>query len=494
MRNPSRLLVVLLVVLSLVATTLGASAQTIDPGNGSTDVRVMNLNTNTADLPVVVTAEYINQSGGIDATLNQNVAPLGSYDFLASASGLTDGWQGSLIVSSVADVGALGTSTYTGGSATASVGSYRGFEAGAQAIYLPNLQQRPTQYSVITVQNTDSDTANVSIYYYARNGTAYASNPVTDSIPGGSQRSYDLSQKGVGKVPDLGVTTPPGDGWIGAVKIVSTNGKNLAGVATNFNIAYSTAYPSALAGANTLYFSAITRRYIAGSWVQFSGTIVQNLSDTTPANVQIYVTDRLGAAVFDFTDTIPALSAHGYNTRFQADTPAGQWAAFQAALGDDFNGAMYVTSNTSIVGLTDQQSLLTGFVGQFTYLGEASGGTNLFAPQVFRVSCVGNTCQKSTGVIVYNPDTTTSAAVTVRFIANSGSILYQFNDTIPARSRHGYNTRVQADTPVADFAPLKAALGDSFQGTVWVSSSLPVIGVAQHFVPDEGDAYNAYSK
>jgi hypothetical protein len=41
---------------------------------------------------------------------------------------------------------------------------------------------------------------------------------------------------------------------------------------------------------------------------------------------------------------------------------------------------------------------------------------------------------------------------------------------------------------------LKTALGNSFQGAVWVVSDRPVIGVAQHFVPNEGDAYNGYGK
>jgi hypothetical protein len=494
MKHSKRLFVVVVVVLALVATTLGAGAQAVTPGQGSTDVRVMNLTSDSTAPQVGVTAEYYNQAGTVEATKTQNLSSLATYDFLAADSGLYDGWKGSMVVSSTGEVAALGTTTYTGGSAPASVGSYRGFDTGATSIYFPNLQQRPSQYSVIAVQNADSGSADVSIYYYARNGVPYAANPVTDSIPSGAQRTYDLSQKGVGKVPNLGITTPPGDGWLGAVRVVSTNGKKLAGAVVNFNVSYSTAYPAALQGANTLYFAAISRRISAGSWLQFSGTIVQNLDEAATANVTVYVTDRLGAPVFSFTDAIPALSAHGYNTRFQADTPAGQWAAFQAAMGDNFNGAMYVTSDKPVVGLTDQQSLVTGFVGQFSYLGEASGGTSVYAPQVYRVTCSGIVCQKSTGVIVYNPDASNSAAVTVRFINTNGSIAYQFNGTVPARSSQGYNTRVQADTPAADFAALKTALGDSFKGSVWVTSDRPIIGVAQHFVPNEGDAYNAYSK
>jgi hypothetical protein len=494
MKASKRLLFVVVLIATVIATTLGASAQGINPGSGSTDARVMNLNPNSGDPAITVTAGYINQSGTVDMTKTKSLASLASDDFLASASGLPDGWLGSMVLSSTGEVAALGTTTYTGGSAPASVGSYRGFDVGATSIYFPNLQQRPNQFSMVAVQNADTGTAEISIYYYARNGTPYAGNPITDSIPQGAQRTYDLSQKGVGKVPNLGITTPPGDGWIGAMRVVSTNGKQLVGAVANFNPTYSTAYPAALQGATTLYFPAITRRVQTSGWLQFSGTIVQNLSDSQNANVHVYVTNRQGGAVFDFTDIIPPLSAHGYNTRFQADTPAGVWAAFTAAMGDNFNGAMYVTSDQNIVGLTDQQSLVTGYVGQFSYLGEAAGGNNMFAPQVFRQTCTETTCQKSTGVIVYNPDPSNTATVQVKFIANSGAVLYEFPDTIPARSSHGYNTRLQANTPPAHFEPLKAALGNNFQGAVWVVSDRPVIGVAQHFVPNEGDAYNGYGK
>jgi hypothetical protein len=405
-----------------------------------------------------------------------------------------------MVVSSTGEVAALGTTTYTGGSAPASVGSYRGFDEGATTIYFPNLQQRPSQYSVLAVQNADSGSADIAIYYYNRDGTPYGANPITDSIPASAQRTYDLSQKGVGKVPDLGITTPPGDGWIGAARVVSTNGKKLAGAVVNFNPTYSTAYPAALQGTTTLYFASVTRRCtgacqntVTADWLQLSGTIVQNLSETTAANVTVRITDRNGVQKIQFTDSIPALSAHGYNTRFQADTPAADFAQFPAMLGNEFNGAMYVTSDGApIVGLTDQQSLVSGFVGQFTYLGEGSGGTSVFLPQVYRMTCTGTVCEKSTGVIVYNPDAGTAAAVHVRFIETNGQVKYEFDDSIPALSSHGYNTRVASNVPDVD--ALRAALGNAFKGSVWVTSDRPVIGVAQHFVPNEGDAYNAYSK
>jgi hypothetical protein len=501
MNHSKRLFAVVVVLLTLAATVLGASAQAVNPGQGSTDVRVMNLTSDAAAPAVGVTAEYYNQTGVVEATKNANLASLGTYDFLAADSGLFDGWKGSMVVSSTGEVAALGTTTYTGGSAPASVGSYRGFDEGATTIYFPQLQQRPAEYSVIAVQNADSGSADIAIYYYSRDGTPYGANPITDSIPASAQRTYDLSQKGIGKIPDLGITVPPSDGWIGSAKVVSTNGKKLVGAAVVFQPAYSTAYPASLTGADTLYFAAISRRCYApcstqtsSEWLQWSGVVVQNLSETTTANIHVYVTDRFGSALYDFTTQVPALSARGFNTRFLADTPDP--AAFYAALGSDFNGGMYITSDQPLVGLSDMQVLVPGSNGRLTYLGEGTGGTSVFAPQVYRINCVGITCEKSTSVIVLNPDPTNSAAVTVRFIDTNGTIKAQFGATIPPRTRNGYNTRVKADFPGTDaeYEALKTTLGNAFKGSVWITSDRPVIGVGQHFVTNESDAYNVYTK
>jgi hypothetical protein len=70
--------------------------------------------------------------------------------------------------------------------------------------------------------------------------------------------------------------------------------------------------------------------------------------------------DRTGAVKHTFTDTIPAGTSHGYNTRFVADfPPGGNIDQFRTDLGDAFEGQIHVTSDQPLMGL-----------GTTTYLGD----------------------------------------------------------------------------------------------------------------------------
>ena len=489
------------VIVMMLITSLTAYAGPPVPGTGNTNVVVMNTGSATA----AVVAEYINPSGAVEATKSANVNAKGSYEFRAADSGLGDNWAGSMILSGDQDLTAVGYTVYSGGSATDGLtgSAYSGFPEGATTIYLPSLFQRPTaQYSRITVQNMDTGTADIQIFYYNRFGQAYAGNPVTDSIPEGAQKTYDLSQKGVGKVPDLGITNPPGDGWIGSARIVSSNGKKIGAVASTFWPEYSSAYESAASGSTTLFFSSISRRKLAGQdWVQFSGTIIQNLSATNTANVTGRITDRNGVEKFSFTIQIPPLAAKGFNTRFAAsDWP--DYNAFLAALGisappndfSDFNGAIWFQSDQPIAGVTDMQWKRAGEEAVNSYRGESAGGTNLYFASVYRIK-VGNWVAPSryTALNIYNADAANAANITVRFYNRAGTQVHSFNAVVPPRSAKGYNTRFNADTP--DPAALFAALGDNFQGAVYITSDRPVIGITQETtVGQDVDSYNGYVK
>ncbi len=488
------------VIVMMLITSLTAYAGPPIPGTGNTNVVVMNTGSATA----AVVAEYINPSGAVEATKSANVNAKGSYEFRAADSGLGDNWAGSMILSGDQDLTAVGYTVYSGGSATDGLtgSAYSGFPEGATTIYLPSLFQRPTaQYSRITVQNMDTGTADIQIFYYNRSGQAYAGNPIIDNIPEGAQKTYDLSQKGVGKVPDLGITNPPGDGWIGSARIVSSNGKKIGAVASTFWPEYSSAYESAASGSTTLFFSSISRRKLAGQdWVQFSGTIIQNLSATNTANVTGRITDRNGVEKFSFTIQIPPLAAKGFNTRFVSDWP--DYNAFLAALGisappndfSDFNGAFWFQSDQPIAGVTDMQWKRAGEEAVNSYRGESAGGTNLYFASVYRVK-VGNWVAPSryTALNIYNADAANAANITVRFYNRSGTQVHSFNAVVPPRSAKGYNTRFNADTP--DPAALFAALGDNFQGAVYITSDRPVIGITQETtVGQDVDSYNGYVK
>jgi hypothetical protein len=492
--------IVSVVVVIMLVASLTAYAAPFPPGTGNTNVVVQNTGNATA----AVVAEYINPSGVVEATKSANVNAKGSNEFRAADSGLGDNWAGSMILSGDQDLTAVGYTVYSGGTATDGLtgSAYSGFPDGSATVYLPSLFQRPTaQYSRITVQNMDTGSADIQIFYYNRSGGAFAGNPVTDSIPEGAQKTYDLGTPG-GKVPDLGITNPPGDGWIGSARVVSTNGKKIGAVASTFWPQYSSAYESAASGANTLFFSTISRRKLAGQdWVQFSGTIIQNLSASTTANVTGHITDRNGVEKFTFTTQIPPLAAKGFNTRFQAsDWP--DYNAFLAGLGiaappndfSDFNGAIWFQSDQPIAGVTDVQWKRAGEEAVNSYRGESAGGTNLYFASVYRIK-VGNWVAPSryTALNIYNADASNAANITVRFYNRGGTEVYSFNTSVPARSGKGYNTRFNADTP--DPAGLFAALGDNFQGAVYISADRNVIGITQETsVGGDVDSYNGYAR
>ncbi|MCD6288954.1 MAG: hypothetical protein J7M34_00515 [Anaerolineae bacterium] len=492
--------VVMITLLLVAVMALNVAAVAPVPGTGNTDVRVMN--TSSSDGAQVV-AEYINQSGDVENTKTMSLNAYGSGDFMASDSGLGDGWQGSMIVSSDQEVAAVATTNYTGGSYSDQFAStaYSGFKEGCTTIYVPSLFQRLTaQYSRLTIQNTDQGTADIEIRYYDRDGNLTVP-PITDSIPQGAQKTYDLSQKGVDpKVPDLGITDPPRDGWIGSAKITSTNGKKIAAVATTFWPDYTSSYESVCADATAsngstygLTFPVISRRGPPkfSNWVQYIGAIIQNLSETSTANVHARWTDRDGNTLYEFDDTIPPLSSHGYNTRFRANTPDPD--ALFAALGDDLNGSLFITSDQPIAGVLDMQWKRAGTEAANTYSGQGAGGTNAFFAQAYRILS-GSTWVRYSGAVVFNLGDAT-ANVTVEFRNPDGSVAYQFTDTIPAKSSHGYNTRFRANTPDPD--ALFAALGSDFRGSIHVTSDQPIMGVMQETMePPSADvnSFNAYLK
>ncbi len=327
----------LVLVVILLATTVAAAAPVaFDPGTGTADVAVMNTAVDTG----TVTAEYINPSGSVERSLTKSVAGKGTVDFTAAESGLGDGWSGSMVLSSTSEIASVAQVHWTGGSSAdgQTSGTYEGVSMGTTEAFCPSVFQRiNAQYSVITVQNTDIGDVTIDMYYFDRNGNAYSGNPLTDVIPANAQRTYDLKTPG-GKVPSLPVVNPPGDGWIGGMKIAARDGKKIAVVAATHWPDYSSIYDCLGAGATTLYFPDIKRRVFGGNWAQFGGNVVQNLSSTNTANLTTYWMDRNGNQLFTFTDTIPPLASHGYNTRYTSSNVPDHAALF-LALGDDRNGA-----------------------------------------------------------------------------------------------------------------------------------------------------------
>ena len=493
--------VLVAVVALLLVATMAMAAAGPNPGSGSTDVRFLNV----SDSSAVVTIDYYNPSGVIEATKSANVASRGAVDFLASDSGLGDGWNGAGVISSDQEGASVAFIYWTGGQSAdqTTAAAYSGVPMGATTLYCPSLAARNNvQKSLVAVQNADTGNAEVELYFYDRAGNAWSGNPVRATIAEGASKVWDLTDLG------LPVTTPPGDGWLGSVKITSSNGKKLAAVVTMLWRDFSQAYNCLSQGDTELVFPNIKRRYINGKWAEDGGNIIQNLGSQT-ANITVYFLNRDGQVLYQFDDTIAPNAAKGYNTRFCSNYPAGLCNRTRPnhtgpvfdALGNNFVGGLRVTSNNGqpLAAVYLGRSFFAGGsntprASMYQAEGTSTGSTNIFYPAVYRVKA-GSAWARYTSVFVQNVSNN-PANVTVKWYRKDGSLAYQFTDTIPAGTNHGYNTRFKASlknrTDV--YNELMSALGDNFMGSVEVTSNVPIVGVADIIYADQQAAYNAYKK
>ncbi len=464
------------VIALLLIASVALAAAGPNPGSGSTDVRFMNTSATAA----VVTMDYYNPSGVIEATRSANVTPKGATDFLASDSGLGDGWNGSGVISSDQEGASVAFIYWTGGQSSdgTTAAAYTGVAAGATTLYCPSLAARNNvQKSLIAVQNADSAPADVKLYFYDRAGNAWSGNPVSATIPKGAGKVWDLTDLG------LPVTTPPGDGWLGSVKITSTNGKKLAAVVTMLWRDYSSAYNCMDSGSTSIVFPDVKRRYINNKWAQFGGNVIQNLGSSA-AHVTVHVMDRSGHSLYSFNDTIPAFASHGYNTRWDANTPDP--TAFRNAMGDDFNGALKITSDQPLAAVYNGLTVWTGSKKASTYVAEGVGSTDILFPAVYRIVS-GSTWMRFSAILVYNMSAS-DAHITMKFYDKGGNLRHSVTDTIPSGTSHGFNTRYGITLPNPE------TLGNSFQGSAEVTSDVPIVGVTNVNYPDQQATYNAYKK
>lgn len=90
----------------------------------------------------------------------------------------------------------------------------------------------------------------------------------------------------------------------------------------------------------------------------------------------------------------------------------------------------------------------------------------LYFPQVKRRQ-FGSSWYDYSGVVIQNLNETQAASINVYFYDRNGVQKTWFNDSIPAKSSHGYNTRYNGDAP----ASAMSALGTDFNGSVRVVST-----------------------
>lgn len=493
----SRFLTVLavLLILFVTATPLMAAAPDADPnpGSGSADVAVMNTE-NTASS---VTAEYYNQGGALANSRSQNLTALGSYQFKASESGLPDNWKGSMVVSSTTDVSSIATIHWTNNPLGDSIeaDSYEGFAAGNAKMYMPYAVYGPgSQYTALTVQNTGTSAASITMKYYNRDGVLDFT--INDSIPLNGQNTYDLHTPGA-KIP---VWTGSAwfntrGNWSGAVLIETADpNQTIAAVANNFWLRYSIAYKGASSGSTKAYIPAVARRDplnhdFFGVWLEHTIIAVQNLG-TLPTDVRLSYIDGYTGAVSLVTPVLRVGPNAGlsYNTRAGdsviRDTffPLGAtWSGsvIIESLGVDGNPAQPLASVSYSIRPRDDEA------GAASGVTSANGGAATFLPEVYQIGGTGDA--RTTWSFMHFQNVTSSpAVVTVKFLRRDGTEVAGTSQTINLAAEKGAKLNLRGTA---------VSLGGSFTGAAYITSSQPIAVVVDNlWALRELATYNGYSK
>ncbi|MFQ5578156.1 MAG: hypothetical protein ACE5G8_14320, partial [Anaerolineae bacterium] len=410
---------------------------------------------------------------------------------------------GSVVASSEREVASVVQVRWEGGTSAdgKTAAAYNSSTRGTNKLYFPSLAARPgKQFSRITIQSaaqpSTSQTADITIRYYSRDGTLNAT--FTDTLFLGAQQTYDLSltdQDPNDKVPD---NLPPFtvDGWLGAA-IVESNSP-IVGTTSMHWQDYSAAYTAPTGGGTKIYLPSGTRRKPLQRpgfepWLQYTSIIVQNLDAAATANVKLTWFDRLGNTLHVFTDTIPANASHGYNTRFTGSNVPDH-TALHTALTDDWNGSLAIESlapGAEIIAIANLQWTEDHptKAAASTYASEAAGYTRLFAPAAYRRGAGVNWAQY-TGLIVQNIGQGACNNFAVQWRDRNNVKVLEYADTLPVNIAHGYNTRFGADVPVtSDVADLT---GD-FLGSVYIDApGCSLIGIHNTVWPawTDGTTYN----
>lgn len=295
-----------------------------------------------------ITISYYNEDGTL-ATLSvanpvtDTVAKNSSNNYYPIHA--LDGFRGSVVISSSAPVFVI-TNVVINTTAQG-IGSYVGFSQGAAELNFPLVVKgNSNQTSVLTIQNTGSTEADITIEFSPLVGSTFAAIPdVTDTIAAYASHSFDLSEMS----QFSGISR-----WIGAVTVSVTDTANdsIAGVSNTVNTNSAAAYQVATyngfttPGSETVVLPLIQENNNGNR----TGISCQNVgSQVTQINISY---EKAGAA---YVDKAP---------ESQSNIPVGGMAVFiQDYLGSaKFVGSATVTSNppSNLVCIVNQQKISNG--------------------------------------------------------------------------------------------------------------------------------------
>jgi hypothetical protein len=500
-----------LVVLAIIASTVSAAPLAAIPNPGSASSIVVAQNTDASE-DATWLLDFIDSNGDSvsgaqqSGTLKPYVATAINTD---DVTVLGSGWNGSAILSSDRELASVAMTVWTGGSGGdgSSAAEYAGFSQGYDQLTFPYAfnQNRVTQ---ITIQNTGSSDQTFYYSFIDRRTGLQSGSTTTEVIPGGAQRTHDVSDCGDSVVPTAVCTrpaegSPSDDWWKGAVVVTSTQ-EVVAGVATTHWDRWSGQYvgvPEADSG-DELIFPLFYRVKNTGGvfgenkdWHRYSDMNIANPSLSATATITVSLYKVTGELSDSWSVDIPPGSSVAVNTRYGGTGTPSDWATrWPTTLGAGWVGAAIVTSNMDIQGVCfnfwPQDHM--DFVGGYNAITRASGKDRLFFPASHRSAGLAyytqaqlqNTSATTTTVDIYFYDRDQSSG-------GVGNELYVLNNIeIPGNSSLSLNSKYNS----AGFANnWFTNLGTTFDGSIVViTQDNPIAGIAYNIrtSPKRASAYN----
>jgi hypothetical protein len=414
----SRILLAFSVVLVLaLAVAAGAGAFQFTYTSGFT---LQNLEGTTAN--VVVT--YYNQDGSVEAAINDTV-PANGQNLYFPLNAVSDGFNGSVVVSSDRDVAAV---TNVHGDNFVANASYVGQSAGGTAVQLPLLMKGNSGFNTwFNVQNTGSSTASVSVAY--SDGT----NAGAVNIPMGASHTFDQSTETHSAAVFSGVVTADQD-------VVVTVMEENASLLFSYNGFTSGSTNPLLPLINTNNSGFTT------------GIQIQNTGGS-PTDVTLTYTPSLAGSACTESKTISAGGSATYALAvFAGPPPSGTTS--NCAAGATFVGSAEVTSNSAsqdLVAIVNQHKLAGPGANGEAYGGFAGGSTTVVMPLImdrnsgywtgFNIQNVGNS---STTVSC----TFTGTGYTVNDTLAAGEAMTSLQNGVIANGYVGAGTCVSGGEPI----------------------------------------------
>jgi hypothetical protein len=307
MKNMKRLYLGFIIALVVaLAVPLAASAQggiTYDSG-----FQVQNLNTSEQ---ATIEITFYNQNGSVAATVPDTIAADDSNTYFP-LNAVSDGFNGSVVISSDKDIRAIGNVLGDGGAFGA---SYSGFTGGSTEVSLPLLMKENSGFNTwFNVQNAGSSATNVSVTY-----SDGVTNSCTNLAPGAA---CTLEQADEGHA----------SGWVGSGTV--TAGEPVVVSVMEVGPTTLFAYSGFTGGSPDVVMPLVN----ANNSGYFTGIQIQNMGPSS-TNVTVSYTPGLAGSPCLETQTIPSGDSRTFAlTAFSASGVCGD---------QRFIGAAEVTANSA---------------------------------------------------------------------------------------------------------------------------------------------------